>query len=93
MGEEVSFLPATSEWFEQTFGVPTEAQTLAWPAIRTGENVLLEAPTGSGKTLAAFLWALDGLYRQELSQPQKHGLSHSESFGARMQIAILRWQN
>ncbi len=33
----------------------------AWPAIASGEHVLLSAPTGSGKTLAAFLWALDRL--------------------------------
>ena len=38
---------------------PTPAQVQAWPAIATGENVLISAPTGSGKTLAAFLWGLD----------------------------------
>ncbi|HUB37201.1 MAG TPA: DEAD/DEAH box helicase, partial [Solirubrobacteraceae bacterium] len=32
-----------------------------WPAIASGEHVLISAPTGSGKTLAAFLWALDRL--------------------------------
>jgi len=56
-----SFTPAVREWFERSFDRPTEAQSLAWPAIARGENILLSAPTGSGKTLAAFLWALDGL--------------------------------
>ena len=38
---------------------PTAAQAQAWPAIATGEHVLISAPTGSGKTLAAFLYGLD----------------------------------
>jgi ATP-dependent Lhr-like helicase len=56
-----SFAPRTREWFAQAFAAPTEAQAQAWPAIATGEHVLISAPTGSGKTLAAFLWALDRL--------------------------------
>jgi ATP-dependent Lhr-like helicase len=48
-------------WFEASFAEPTAAQAQAWPAIASGEHVLLSAPTGSGKTLAAFLWALDRL--------------------------------
>ncbi len=48
-------------WFEAAFAEPTEAQAKAWPAIASGEHVLISAPTGSGKTLAAFLWALDRL--------------------------------
>jgi ATP-dependent Lhr-like helicase len=47
------------DWFANAFEEPTPAQTRAWPAIATGENVLISAPTGSGKTLAAFLWGLD----------------------------------
>lgn len=43
------------------FGKPTEAQNQAWPAIASGEHVLVIAPTGSGKTLAAFLSAIDRL--------------------------------
>ncbi|HEV7559212.1 MAG TPA: DEAD/DEAH box helicase, partial [Kofleriaceae bacterium] len=39
----------------------TPAQEQAWPAIATGEHVLISAPTGSGKTLAAFLWGIDRL--------------------------------
>ena len=57
------FHPAVTAWFERSFQAPTEPQTLAWPAIHAGRNVLIAAPTGSGKTLAAFLSAIDGLIR------------------------------
>ncbi len=46
---------------QRTFDAPTPAQALGWPAIATGEHVLIQAPTGSGKTLAAFLYAIDRL--------------------------------
>ena len=59
-----AFTPPVREWFERAFEAPTPAQAKAWPAIATGEHVLLSAPTGSGKTLAAFLWALDNLSRE-----------------------------
>ena len=59
-----SFTDTTRDWFLRAFEGPTEAQAQAWPAIATGEHVLLSAPTGSGKTLAAFLWALDRLARE-----------------------------
>jgi ATP-dependent helicase Lhr and Lhr-like helicase len=55
------FSPRTREWFEAAFDRPTAAQEQAWPAIASGEHVLISAPTGSGKTLAAFLWAIDRL--------------------------------
>ena len=55
------FSPVTREWFERAFAAPTPAQAQAWPAIASGEHVLISAPTGSGKTLAAFLWAIDAL--------------------------------
>ncbi|HUR87020.1 MAG TPA: DEAD/DEAH box helicase, partial [Solirubrobacteraceae bacterium] len=55
------FTPTVRDWFQSAFEGPTEVQTQAWPAIATGEHVLISAPTGSGKTLAAFLWALDRL--------------------------------
>src|SRR5437762_8723567 len=51
-------------WFQQTFGPPTTAQCLAWPALASGKNLLLSAPTGSGKTLAAFLPILDRWFRE-----------------------------
>jgi ATP-dependent Lhr-like helicase len=59
-----SFSPRVREWFGNAFAAPTPAQEQAWPAIASGEHVLLSAPTGSGKTLAAFLWALDKLSRE-----------------------------
>ena len=58
------FHPAVAQWFEQTFGSPTEPQIRGWPAIQSGRHVLISAPTGSGKTLAAFLASLDALFRQ-----------------------------
>jgi ATP-dependent Lhr-like helicase len=54
-----AFTPLVRDWFAGAFEEPTPAQTQAWPAIATGDNVLISAPTGSGKTLAAFLWGLD----------------------------------
>lgn len=55
------FSARTREWFAGAFSEPTQAQAQAWPAIASGEHVLISAPTGSGKTLAAFLWAIDKL--------------------------------
>ena len=57
------------EWFANAFEAPTPAQEQAWPAIASGEHVLISAPTGSGKTLAAFLWALDGF----VARPAERG--------------------
>ncbi|HEV8153143.1 MAG TPA: DEAD/DEAH box helicase, partial [Solirubrobacteraceae bacterium] len=59
-----AFTPTVRDWFERSFAEPTPAQAQAWPAIATGEHVLISAPTGSGKTLAAFLWGLDRLSRE-----------------------------
>ncbi|KAA8827687.1 DEAD/DEAH box helicase [Bifidobacterium myosotis] len=64
------FAEPTRVWFERAFGEPTEAQAQAWPAIRSGRNVLVIAPTGSGKTLAAFLSAIDRLM---VSPRPRHG--------------------
>src|SRR5690242_21961589 len=58
-----SFDPRVTEWFSKRFSQPTEPQTLGWPEIRAGHDVLISAPTGSGKTLAAFLLCLDDLVR------------------------------
>ena len=57
----MSSTPRTRAWFREAFAAPTPAQELAWPAIASGDHVLISAPTGSGKTLAAFLWAIDRL--------------------------------
>ncbi len=63
------FTPATREWFTRAFAAPTAAQEQAWPAIASGEHVLISAPTGSGKTLAAFLWAIDQLAAPRSDSP------------------------
>ncbi len=55
------FSPRTRDWFTRAFDGPTAAQEQAWPAIASGEHVLISAPTGSGKTLAAFLYGIDQL--------------------------------
>jgi ATP-dependent helicase Lhr and Lhr-like helicase len=55
--------PIVADWFHGHFGSATEPQLQAWPAIRSGQHVLISAPTGSGKTLAAFLICLDNLVR------------------------------
>ncbi|MCP5026995.1 MAG: DEAD/DEAH box helicase [Actinomycetia bacterium] len=53
-------------WFTTTFGEPTRAQALGWPAIAGGDHTLILAPTGSGKTLSAFFWSLDQLATREV---------------------------
>src|ERR1700729_3436846 len=55
------FSARTWDWFRSAFEAPTAAQEQAWPAIASGEHVLISAPTGSGKTLAPFLYAIDQL--------------------------------
>ncbi len=62
------FTPRVREWFEAAFAQATPAQAQAWPAIASGEHVLVSAPTGSGKTLAAFLWGLDRLASEPSSE-------------------------
>ncbi len=64
-----SFHPAVRAWFSRTFDAPTEAQARAWPALESGEHVLVAAPTGSGKTFAAFLAAIDQLVKEGCSGP------------------------
>ena len=65
------FSPLVRDWFESAFEAPTPAQAEAWPAIATGEHVLISAPTGSGKTLAAFLWAIDRLVADVADAPAR----------------------
>ena len=55
------FVPVIREWMKRKFAAPTQAQSLAWPAIAEGRSTLVFSPTGSGKTLAAFLWAINEL--------------------------------
>ena len=67
--QTLPFHPAVARWFEQTFGSPTQPQSLGWPAILSGRHVLISAPTGSGKTLAAFMASLDALFREAITSP------------------------
>ncbi len=61
------FHPAVTTWLESAFESATPTQLQAWPAIKSGRDVLIAAPTGSGKTLAAFMSALDTLVREGVS--------------------------
>jgi ATP-dependent Lhr-like helicase len=74
-----AFSAPTRAWFEASFAEPTPAQAQAWPAIASGEHVLLSAPTGSGKTLAAFLWALDRLGAQ--ASAEENGMPPARAGG------------
>ena len=65
------FSPPVRDWFRSAFAGPTLAQEQAWPAIASGEHVLISAPTGSGKTLAAFLWGIDRLASDPLPAGEK----------------------
>ena len=65
------FSPRTRDWFLGAFAAPTPAQAQAWPAIASGEHVLISAPTGSGKTLAAFLWAIDRLAAEDRGEEDR----------------------
>lgn len=56
---------------ELGFSEPTLPQTLAFPPILAGENVLLIAPTGSGKTEAVLL----PIFSNFIQQRQKKGIS------------------
>jgi ATP-dependent Lhr-like helicase len=62
------FHPVVRTWFKNVFSEPTPPQTLGWPSIAGGRNTLILAPTGSGKTLAAFLWAINHVFEQHLSE-------------------------
>ena len=66
-----AFSPRTRDWFTGAFAGPTPAQEQAWPAIASGEHVLISAPTGSGKTLAAFLYAIDRLSLEPAAEKPK----------------------
>jgi ATP-dependent Lhr-like helicase len=69
-----AFSPLVRDWFTAAFEQPTPAQAQAWPAIASGEHVLISAPTGSGKTLAAFLWAIDRLSASEADVARPEGV-------------------
>jgi ATP-dependent Lhr-like helicase len=64
-----AFHPVVAQWFSETLGEPTRAQTLGWAAIRDRRHTLIAAPTGSGKTLAAFLTMIDDLVQESVAGP------------------------
>jgi ATP-dependent Lhr-like helicase len=86
VGPLEAFSPPTRDWFCQTFAAPTPAQEQAWPAIASGEHVLISAPTGSGKTLAAFLWAIDSL----AAQPGAEGARNRETGTSLVYVSPLK---
>jgi len=63
------FHPLVGQWFEETFGEPSDPQRKGWPAIASGAHTLILAPTGTGKTLAAFLWELNDLIVRGIEEP------------------------
>jgi ATP-dependent Lhr-like helicase len=67
------FHKAVSDWFVNSFQVPTDVQAKAWKAIKSSHHTLIAAPTGSGKTLAAFLSAIDELVRQGIAGDLQQG--------------------
>ena len=68
------FASPTTKWFEQTLGKPTDVQLEAWPAIASGQHVLVSAPTGTGKTLSAFLVFIDQMMSQAQADTLEQGL-------------------
>ena len=58
------FAASTLQWFWSALGKPTAVQHEAWPAIASGQHVLVSAPTGTGKTLSAFLVFIDQMMTQ-----------------------------
>jgi len=76
------FTDRTREWFTKAFEEPTPAQAQAWPAIASGDHVLISAPTGSGKTLAAFLYGIDRLASQPAPDGDADGAGDGDPDGA-----------
>src|SRR5208337_4422594 len=62
--------PVRKALAELSFSEPTLPQTLAFPPVLEGKNVLLIAPTGTGKTEAVLLPVFSRLVEQK-SQKQK----------------------
>ena len=84
------FHPLIAEWFTSSVGTPTNVQVQDWPAIQSGEDVLIAAPTGSGKTFAAFLSCIDHLFTRALARElddHTHGALHLAAYSTEKQRA------
>ncbi len=60
--------PVQTALFEAGFKEPTLPQTMAFPPILSGKNVLLISPTGSGKTEAVILPVFSRLLNQKTKE-------------------------
>ena len=69
-----SFTPAVRDWFERAFAAPTPAQEQAWPAIATGEHVLISAPTGTARRWPRSCGASTGSPREPRRRHDAPGL-------------------
>ncbi|MCL1913447.1 MAG: DEAD/DEAH box helicase [Eubacteriaceae bacterium] len=69
------FSRPTADWFSSSFESPTKVQSEAWPAIKSGKDVLVSAPTGTGKTLTAFLVFIDELKNRSGQHPRTSSVS------------------
>jgi ATP-dependent Lhr-like helicase len=58
--------PVRKALAELGFSVPTLPQTMAFPLMLAGKNVLLIAPTGTGKTEAVLLPVFSKLVEQQV---------------------------
>ncbi len=83
------FDPRTRDWFLGAFAEPTAAQAQAWPAIASGEHVLISAPTGSGKTLAAFLWGIDRLASERVGERDADRSAPDEHAGTGIRLVYV----
>src|SRR5579871_1469625 len=80
-GDRVSVLelfhPVVRSWFDRQFPKgPTDPQTLAWPLIAAGKDVLVASPNGTGKTRTGFLVAIDAACRTSVGAADETGAPH-----------------
>ena len=64
-----AFTPAVRDWFERAFEGPTAAQAQAWPAIATGEHVLISRADRLGQDARRVPVGLDRLAPRAAPRP------------------------
>jgi len=88
------FHPLVEQWFEETFGEPSDPQRSGWPAIATGSHTLILAPTGTGKTLAAEVLAgelsLGESVHQKVDAERRDGVRANHSATHLLHAALRR---